>query len=156
MKPTEILQTLPFLNTASCEAREELSPPSSIAFPARHALLSQFCYLKCYHNMEETSLFWREARRRIGFMSTAEEKIVNGARIIDVRTPAEFRNGSYPGAINVPLASLLTRMNELEPKDAPVVLFCASGARSAQGALLLKMAGFTDVINAGGLEDMPH
>jgi rhodanese-related sulfurtransferase len=89
-------------------------------------------------------------------MSTVEEKIANGARIIDVRTPAEFRDGSYPGAINIPLASLMARMNELEPKDAPVVLFCASGARSAQGDRLLKMAGFTDVINAGGLDDMPQ
>jgi rhodanese-related sulfurtransferase len=89
-------------------------------------------------------------------MSTVEEKIANGARIIDVRTPAEFRDGSYPGAINIPLASLMARMNELEPKDAPVVLFCASGARSARGARLLKMAGFSDVINAGGLDDMPQ
>ncbi|MGO9411831.1 MAG: rhodanese-like domain-containing protein [Spirochaetia bacterium] len=89
-------------------------------------------------------------------MSTVKEKIAKGARIIDVRTPAEFRDGSYPGAINIPLASLMARMNELEPKDAPIVLFCASGARSAQGARLLKTAGFSDVVNAGGLEDMPQ
>jgi rhodanese-related sulfurtransferase len=73
-----------------------------------------------------------------------------------VRTPAEFRDGSYPGAINIPLTALLSRIHELEPKDAPIVLFCASGARSAQGARLLKMAGFGDVINAGGLDDMPR
>jgi len=89
-------------------------------------------------------------------MSTVREKIAKGARIIDVRTPAEFRDGSYPGAINIPLVALLARMNELEPRDAPIVLFCASGARSAQGARLLRQAGFTDVINAGGLDDMPE
>ena len=89
-------------------------------------------------------------------MSIVKEKIAKGARIIDVRTPAEFKDGSYPGAINIPLASLMARMHELEPKDIPIVLFCASGARSARGARLLKMAGFADVTNAGGLDDMPR
>ncbi len=88
-------------------------------------------------------------------MSTVKEKIAAGARIVDVRTPAEFSDGSYPGAVNMPLASLLARMSELEPRTAPIVLFCASGARSAQAARLLKQAGFTDVVNAGGLDDMP-
>jgi phage shock protein E len=84
-----------------------------------------------------------------------KEKIQAGARIVDVRTAAEFQDGTYPGAINIPLALLPLRLQELEPKDKPIVLFCASGARSAQGARLLKQAGFTDVINGGGLEDMP-
>ena len=88
-------------------------------------------------------------------MSTVKEKIASGARIVDVRSQAEFKDGSYPGAINIPLAFLSARMHELEPKNTPIVLFCASGARSAQGARLLKQAGFTDVINAGGLDDMP-
>jgi phage shock protein E len=35
------------------------------------------------------------------------------------------------------------------------VLYCASGARSAQAARMLKQAGFTEVVNAGGLDDMP-
>jgi phage shock protein E len=36
------------------------------------------------------------------------------------------------------------------------VLYCASGARSAQAARLLKQAGFTNAVNAGGLDDMPR
>ncbi len=87
--------------------------------------------------------------------NTVKDKIQAGARIVDVRTPAEFADGYYPGAVNIPLSVLAARMNELEPKDAPIVLYCASGARSGQGARLLKQAGFTDVINAGGLDDMP-
>ncbi|MGA2477692.1 MAG: rhodanese-like domain-containing protein [Spirochaetia bacterium] len=85
-----------------------------------------------------------------------KEKIAAGARIIDVRTPAEFKDGAYPGAINIPLSILPVKMMELEPKTTPIVLYCASGARSGQGARLLKQAGFTDVINAGGLDDMPE
>jgi rhodanese-related sulfurtransferase len=83
------------------------------------------------------------------------EKIKAGARIIDVRTPDEFADGAYAGAKNIPLAVLPARMNELEPKDSAIVLYCASGARSAQAARLLKAAGFSDVTNAGGLDDMP-
>jgi rhodanese-related sulfurtransferase len=84
------------------------------------------------------------------------EKIKAGARVVDVRSPDEFADGAYPKARNIPLAVLGVRMNELEPKDKPIVLYCASGARSAQAARILKMAGFTDVVNAGGLDDMPQ
>ncbi|HTZ51503.1 MAG TPA: rhodanese-like domain-containing protein [Spirochaetia bacterium] len=83
-----------------------------------------------------------------------KDKIAAGAQIIDVRTTAEFRDGAYPGAVNIPLAILPAKMLELS-KDKPVVLYCASGARSGQAMRLMKAAGFTDVINAGGLEDMP-
>jgi len=88
--------------------------------------------------------------------NTILEKIRAGALLVDVRTPDEFKDGSYDGAINIPLAALLQRQGELGPKDKPIVLFCASGARSGLGARLLKQAGFTDVVNAGGLEDMPR
>lgn len=84
------------------------------------------------------------------------EKIAAGARVVDVRSPAEFSDGAYPGAINIPLPLLPARMRELEPKTAPIVLYCASGARSGQGMRILKQAGFNDVINAGGLDDMPQ
>ncbi|HEY9594189.1 MAG TPA: rhodanese-like domain-containing protein [Spirochaetia bacterium] len=85
-----------------------------------------------------------------------KEKIAAGARVVDVRTVAEFRDGAYPGAINIPLSLIPLKMKELEPKDKPIVLYCASGARSGQAARLLKAAGFTDVVNAGGLDDMPQ
>ncbi len=88
--------------------------------------------------------------------NTVKEKIAAGARIIDVRTPAEFKDEAYPGAVNIPLSMLPLRMSELEPRDKPIVLYCASGARSGQAARLLRQAGFTDVINAGGLDEMPR
>ena len=89
--------------------------------------------------------------------STAiRDKIKAGAKIVDVRTPGEFADESYPGAINVPLNQLAAQVEKLGPKEGPIVLYCASGARSAQAARLLKQAGFTDVVNAGGLDDMPR
>jgi rhodanese-related sulfurtransferase len=57
--------------------------------------------------------------------------------------------------VNIPLALIPLKIQELEPRDKPIVLFCASGARSGQAARLLKQSGFTDVVNAGGLDDMP-
>ncbi|OHE65350.1 MAG: sulfurtransferase [Treponema sp. GWB1_62_6] len=83
------------------------------------------------------------------------EKIKAGARIVDVRTEDEFADGAYPGAINVPVGVLQSKMAGLEPKDIPVVVYCASGARSAMAARMLKAAGWVDVINAGGMDDMP-
>jgi phage shock protein E len=87
--------------------------------------------------------------------SIVKDKIKAGARVIDVRTRGEFADEAYPGALNVPLGELPGKLDELGPKDKPIVLYCASGARSAQAARLLKQAGFADVVNAGGLEDMP-
>jgi rhodanese-related sulfurtransferase len=62
---------------------------------------------------------------------------------------------AFPGAVNIPVGELQARMKELEPKNRPLVLYCASGARSALAVRILKAAGWTDVINAGGLWDMP-
>ncbi|MGC4118740.1 MAG: rhodanese-like domain-containing protein [Myxococcales bacterium] len=83
------------------------------------------------------------------------EKIKAGAKVVDVRSPDEFRDGAYTGAVNIPLQDLQRRLAEI-PKDQPVVLYCASGARSSMGARILKQAGYADVINAGGLDDMPQ
>jgi phage shock protein E len=88
--------------------------------------------------------------------NSIKEKIAAGARIVDVRSPAEFKDEAYPGAVNIPLPLLPLRLKELEPKSTPIVLYCASGARSGQGMRFLKQNGFTDVINAGGLDDMPR
>ena len=87
--------------------------------------------------------------------SLVKQKIDAGATIIDVRTPEEFRDGAYPGAINIPVSNLGARLADL-PKAKPVVLYCASGARSGSAARAMKQAGFADVVNAGGLRDMPR
>jgi phage shock protein E len=87
---------------------------------------------------------------------TIKDLIDQGARVVDVRTPDEFAGGAYPKARNIPLQALASRMRELEPRDRPVVVYCASGARSAMAARALKMSGFATVVNAGGLGDMPR
>jgi phage shock protein E len=86
---------------------------------------------------------------------TVLKMIREGAQVVDVRTPAEYASGSYPKAKNIPLDRLPARMGELR-KDRGVVVFCASGSRSAQAARLLKRSGFPDAVSAGGLSDMPR
>jgi phage shock protein E len=81
------------------------------------------------------------------------EKIKAGAVIVDVRTPTEFSGGAYPAAINIPLQALGERLGEI-PKGRPVVVYCASGMRSAAAARVLRRAGYDDVVNAGGLHHM--
>jgi phage shock protein E len=81
-------------------------------------------------------------------------KLRDGATVVDVRTPAEFRTGAYRGAINVPLQELSAKLGRI-PKDRPVVVYCASGSRSAWAARILRRAGHADVSNAGGLRHMP-
>jgi rhodanese-related sulfurtransferase len=83
-------------------------------------------------------------------------KIQAGAAILDVRSPDEFADGAYPRARNIPVNALPSRMAEVGPKDKPVVVYCASGGRSAVAAQMLKASGWLDVTNAGGLEDMPQ
>jgi phage shock protein E len=81
----------------------------------------------------------------------AKEKIKQGALVIDVRTPGEYSSGHFEGAINIPLQTLNSRLAEIGDKKRTIVVYCASGVRSAQAAKILTAAGFQDVTNAGGL-----
>jgi phage shock protein E len=80
-------------------------------------------------------------------------KIASGATVLDVRSEAEFARGAYRGAVNVPLQKLSSRLDRV-PKRRPVVVYCASGARSAMAVRILRKAGYLDVSNAGGLHHL--
>ena len=88
-------------------------------------------------------------------MSVILSKISEGAKIIDVRTSEEFSTGHYDGAINIPLDRIEKNLSKIGAKEKTVIVYCASGMRSAQASNILKSAGFTDVLNAGGLSNMP-
>ena len=72
-------------------------------------------------------------------------------QFIDVRAPVEVADGTLPGTINIPLATLPGRIGDLDPAR-PTVVLCRSGGRSAQACEFLTANGFTDVVNlAGGM-----
>lgn len=82
---------------------------------------------------------------------SARALVAAGARLVDVRTPPEFHDRHLPGAINVPLQTLASRLGALGAKDAPLVLYCRSGARSSQAAAMLRNAGYTAVHDLGSI-----
>ncbi len=69
--------------------------------------------------------------------------------LVDVRAPAEFEENHIEGAVNIPVADLRTRYNEL-PKDGQIVLICSSGNRSSLGTSILEQHGFTKLFNVAG------
>ncbi len=72
-----------------------------------------------------------------------------GAFLVDVRTPQEFRKGNIPGAINIPVDSLRDRMTEL-PRGEQIVLYCQMGLRGYIAARILKQHGYDQVRNLSG------
>jgi rhodanese-related sulfurtransferase len=72
-----------------------------------------------------------------------------GAPVIDVREPAEFREGHVPGATNIPMGQLTARLGEID-RDRPVHVVCASGNRSSAMADVLTANGFDAMNFAGG------
>jgi len=61
--------------------------------------------------------------------------------VVDVRGPSEYNSGHFPGALNIGLDELPTRLNEI-PRDKFVVVHCKTGVRGEMAYLLLKEKGF--------------
>jgi rhodanese-related sulfurtransferase len=71
--------------------------------------------------------------------------------VVDVRTEAEHEEFAVDASVNIPLARLPERLDEL-PRDRPIVVHCGSGYRSSIASSLLLLAGFSDVTDlVGGL-----
>ncbi|HLP30031.1 MAG TPA: rhodanese-like domain-containing protein [Geothrix sp.] len=90
-------------------------------------------------------LWWS---RRSASAADVQAMLSRGAQVVDVRTPAEFRAGAHPKAVNIPLDQLEARAKELDPAR-PVLVCCETGSRSGFGVSVLKRAGFSDVANLG-------
>lgn len=74
--------------------------------------------------------------------------VQNGAIILDVRTPEEFKNGHVEGSLNIPVQVLQGKIAELKKKGKPIIAVCRSGARSGTAAGMLKNAGI-EAYNGG-------
>lgn len=86
--------------------------------------------------------------------ATVREQIGNGAVVVDVREAEEWGTGHLPGAVHVPRSYLETRIEGVVPdRSAHIVLYCASGNRSAYGArTLMADLGYENVESmAGGI-----
>jgi rhodanese-related sulfurtransferase len=74
----------------------------------------------------------------------------SNAIVLDVREPAEFAAGHMPNARNIPLGELDKRVGDL-PQGKPVLVCCASGARSGKAISLLRKGGREAFNLAGGM-----
>ena len=82
------------------------------------------------------------------------QRITSGEKIelIDVRTPAEFREVHVEGARNVPLDQLDPKavMQERGSSRGPLYVICKGGGRSQQACAKFEAAGFANVVNVDG------
>jgi len=112
--------------------------------------------------MSEDAIHWAVAAamvgafllfKRLGQITSEKARglVATGAKLIDVRSPGEFATGHLPGAVNVPLPTVAAQADSLGPKDQPVIVYCASGTRSAMARSALKRQGFTQVYNLGAM-----
>ena len=68
--------------------------------------------------------------------------------LLDVRTPQEFSTGHIPGAVNIPVDDLRSRLNEL-PRDRKIAAYCQVGQRGYLATRILLQNGFS-ASNIGG------
>jgi rhodanese-related sulfurtransferase len=79
----------------------------------------------------------------------SQQQAGDGFVFLDVRTPEEFASGRVPGAVNIPVGQLSSRLAELE-KDDRLVVYCERGPRAAIAAGTLLEAGYTNVSHLTG------
>lgn len=72
----------------------------------------------------------------------------NQGTLVDVRTPGEFSMGNVTNSINIPVQNIMDEMDKLKKLPTPIVLFCASGARSGHATEILKHEGI-ECMNGG-------
>ncbi|MCS6833390.1 MAG: rhodanese-like domain-containing protein [Flammeovirgaceae bacterium] len=77
-----------------------------------------------------------------------QKLLQEGAAIVDVRTPQEFKSGHAKGAMNIPLDAIASNADSLK-KYSHIIVCCASGMRSGQAKSILEKKGFTNVTNGG-------
>lgn len=90
--------------------------------------------------------------KRSSFVSEHEacKHLAQGALVIDVRSPEEFRSGHVPDAINLPLGELRESLpRRVKDKNQVLLLHCLSGGRSGIARGQLRRLGYPNVFNLG-------
>ena len=75
--------------------------------------------------------------------------------VVDVRSKLEFFMGHLPGAVCIPVDRVVQGLASHAGVDlnSTILVYCASGARSAAAAADLRQSGYRNVVDAGGMGD---
>lgn len=98
--------------------------------------------------MKSGQQIYDDAKRRVKQVTPAEAMALHqgGQHVfLDVRDQVEVNLGRIPGAVHVSRGTLEGKVEAAVPRDAKVVIYCASGNRSAMAALTLQEMGYGDV-----------
>jgi phage shock protein E len=90
--------------------------------------------------------------KRLSLVSAqaARKQLAEGALVIDVRSPEEFRSGHVPNAVNIPLGELRESLpRRVKDKSQVLLLHCLSGGRSGIAKQQIKGMGYQNVFNLG-------
>lgn len=71
--------------------------------------------------------------------------------IIDVREEFEYNSGHIRNAYNIPLNEISGIGKKFIPLDSTVIVYCRSGSRSREAALILLDLGYLNVYDMGGV-----
>ena len=83
--------------------------------------------------------------------SAADRIGAGGVVVLDVREPDEFAEGALPGALHIPRGHLEAQVEgRISDKNAPVIVYCAGGVRSAFAARTLGELGYSNVLSMAG------
>jgi len=92
----------------------------------------------------------------ISFSITSQAAEISAVDVwIDVRSPEEHREANISGHSNITHTQIADKIATLvSDKDTPVYLYCASGRRAGIAKEALEHMGYTNVTNAGGIDEV--
>ena len=93
-----------------------------------------------------------------GYQMISQEEAVEimktnpDARVVDVRTEKEYKEGHIPDATLAPIEEIRKgKLDALPDKEQPLLLYCRTGRRAEDAAAILAKEGYTDVSVFGGI-----
>lgn len=105
----------------------------------------RYCKRMCYRGIQNGDITIEELNN----------KIAQGAILLDVRSNQEYNEGHLQGAINIPDYELRNRVQrEIPKKNQLVVIYCQHGGRSRNAYNMMKNMGYTNICNLSGGLDM--
>jgi NADPH-dependent 2,4-dienoyl-CoA reductase/sulfur reductase-like enzyme/rhodanese-related sulfurtransferase len=118
---------------------------------------AEVCYAPPYGSAKDPVNFAGMVAANIlrGDMPLSHWTSVEGGFLLDVRNPPELAVESLPGAVNIPLPQLRSRLGEL-PRDRIILVFCRSAQRAYYATRILLQNGFKARNISGGMLSRSH